>query len=659
MRALVRGAWAERWSLLLAAVVVGVATLLASAVPVAIGRTADDAVRDAVTRAGTDATVVVNAPFEEEDPSQRLRVSRTAAILDQDASLARFQLGPALAAAFRPPVPALRSTLLQVTGGGPGRTFRLAYVGGARVAWVAGGPPAAAVPAAAAGDVVPPDSGPWPVQVALSQPVAAALGVGPGDRVPVRDPRGQALDVRVSGVFRPLDAADPGWGTAPLLAGGATTAGLLSADSVPDARLALNPDEVTPTVTFTPEPSRLRSRDAEPFAAAIVALKASSGTEEASFFRWQSGLDGVLRDAQARIVAATAQADVLLVGLVVSAALMLLLAADLLVRRRTPVLATLRERGASLPQLGAGLVGESAVVALVGAAAGRAAGLWTVPVLVVAVLATPGFGLWAAARATPARRVPANRTARRSAARTRQLRRAAGELAVVLLAVGAFAALVQRGAQGVLPAAAPTLGAVVGALVVLRLLPAGVAFGLARALRSPRSLPVLGAARAAATSTRALPLLVLVVPTALLAVALAVRGTEGDRPLEEGLRRLASVSAVVLLVLAALGVVLAAATTAPARAVTLARLRTLGLRPRDARLVAAGELLPPVLAGAIAGTALGVLLAHLAVARVVGHAVTVPWTAALPIPLLALTATLVVATESRGRLAQTLRAGTA
>ena len=64
-----------------------------------------------------------------------------------------------------------------------------------------------------------------------------------------------------------------------------------------------------------------------------------------------------------------------------------------------------------------------------------------------------------------------------------------------------------------------------------------------------------------------------------------------------------------LLALGLLGFALGAAAGAPERWQTLTRLRTLGLRPRDARRVAAGELLPPVLLAAVGGPLLGVLLA--------------------------------------------------
>jgi putative ABC transport system permease protein len=148
---------------------------------------------------------------------------------------------------------------------------------------------------------------------------------------------------------------------------------------------------------------------------------------------------------------------------------------------------------------------------------------------VCAIAAGPAFGTLTAARATRDRRTPANRSARRWAQRTAQLRRAAVDVAVLAAAAGAVVALRQRGISSggdtALPASAPTLGVVAGTLVLLRLMPAGTGLALRQSLRSRRPLAVFGAARAAATSTRALPLLVLTTTTALAAFAVTLDTT--------------------------------------------------------------------------------------------------------------------------------------
>ncbi|WP_214417232.1 FtsX-like permease family protein, partial [Sphaerisporangium fuscum] len=843
----IRGrALADAGPLLLAAAVVAVVTLLAGAVPPLTRATADAAVQDAVRRAGGDADLQVHARLERDDgPNRgRVRAPRLAEDVDDFRDRATDALAPGLRATLRPPVAIVTGPVLKVTDGSVLRNFQLTYLadahGGPRVTWIAGGPPRSAVPEADGHVEVPYEGPPWPVQVALSEADAEALGVRPGAHLPLADDRGNVKKVQLSGIFRPTDSADPAWRPAPWLlrpvsgadgVGTTRLAGLLSRESLPDARLAFEQDQLQRTVRFTPDPGTLTSDSAQAIAAALVTLKATSGSSGAldGSLKWETRLDALLWNVRTQIAAASAQASVLLTGVLAVAVLVLLLAADLLVRRRAPALAAARQRGAALPDIGAELLLESAAVALSAAAAGlalaRAAAPgadwgWVLPVVLAAAVAGPVYGTLAAARATRDRRVPANRSARRWAGRTARLRRATLEAAVVIAAVAAFVVLYQRGilpaaapgdaagpdGGGVLPASAPALGVLAGALVLLRLLPAGTHLALKRALRSRRPLAVFGAARAAATSARVLPLLVLVTSAALASSALTLAATAGQgledgawrtvgadarldvvpaaaastpalarriaaapgvrqavaaqitdgarvvadslvaaprlviveaaafrrllastplpdapqlsrlaatghgdvpalvrssggdlrpgmrlqllrdgapairltavgtapavgdagdvvlvdaaavaaagmravpntvwvtgpgaaravsagdvaatavlradvlgarrtAPLTAGLLRLAWASALTLLILGLLGLALGAAASAPERWQTLTRLRTLGLRPRDARWVAAGELLPPVVVAAVAGPLLGVLVARLA-----------------------------------------------
>ena len=899
----IRGrAWADRGPLLLAALVVALATLLASAVPQAIRNTADDAVKDAVVRGGEQAAIVVTAPFDREGTNldgSRIRPSRTVEIVNDSAQQAHSELVPGLAVALRAPLIAVTSAPLAVSGHGPGRTMQLAYVsggGGGQVDWIDGGPPQASVPADQARTAVRADSQVWPVQVGLSAKTAAQLDARTGDQIQGLDNGNKEIDLRVSGIYRPRDANDPVWQGAPELlnpvvgADGTGTrielAGLLSADSLPDGRLALPEDQMIGTITFIPEPSRLRWDNAQALATEVLKLKASSGSFGLgdTSFKWDSRLDTVLQGARTQIAAAVAQASVLLIGLTATAALVLLLAADLLVRRRATVLANVRMRGASLAGIGGELLIEAAAVTLAGGALGLLLGralfggyawAWLLPVLLAALLGGPVLGTLEAARATSGRQAPANRSARRSALRTEQLRRATLEFAVALATAGAFTALHQRGivptgpdqgSANVLPALAPTLGAAAGALLLLRLLPFAARLALTRATRSRGSLALFAAARAAATAARPLPFVILIMSSALLTFALAVSTTESEgqsegswravgadarlvttpsaavatiarrvaaadgvdqavaahvadtvmlrsgasvlyvhlvvvdpvafgrllaerplptahldlletktstgepvpallrsadgipvgklmsmlwgdaqidvttigtapaigiddsenlmvvnaatfaaagaeavpntvwatgpqagralaeaagpgaditrradvlaarrgSPLAAGLLHLALVSIGVLLLWALLAVVLGAAASAPSRGETLARLRTMGLRPGEARRVAAGELLPPVAIGALGGLALGVLLAHATLGRLALRLITgqradpalvVPWVSAVPVLLLVLAVGVVVAVESslrrRERLGEVLRAGNA
>ncbi|MEO3888440.1 FtsX-like permease family protein [Nonomuraea sp. B5E05] len=685
---------ADAGPLLLAAVVVAAITLLAGAVPPLLSATADAAVRDAVRRNGGDLQVHSRMEVDDGPNGSRVRHPRLAEGVDDFRVRATDELGPGLRAALHPPVATVISPTLKITDGSVLRTFQLAYVardGGPDVTWIAGGPPR---PTASATAAVPYDAPPWPVQVGLSEADAAALQLRPGARLPLADDQGNVKKVQVSGIFRPRDSRDPAWRLLPSLlspvAGAGGTgftrfAGLLSRDSLPDARLAFGRDELRRTVWFTPDPARLTWAVVPSVVAKVVALKAASGSSGArdGSLKWEARLDGVLRTVSSQVDAASAQASVLLVALLAVAVLVLLLAADLLVHRRAPALAAARQRGMSLPVTGGELLLESAVMALLAAAAGLglaravAPGVsweWIAPVVVTAVAAGPAFGTLTAARATRDRRLPANRSARRWVRNTVRLRRAALETGVLAAASGAIVALYQRGiGGGVLPASAPALCALAGALMLARALPLAMRFVLERLLRSSRPLAVFGAARAAAASARVLPLLVLVTSVTLASYALTFAAAVGhgtaDGPLASGLLRLAWVSAVTLPVLGLLGLAFGTAAGAPERWQTLTRLRTLGLRPREARWVAAGELLPPVVVAAVGGPLLGVALARLtfgslALRLLTGAdpALALPWWGLGLVAVVFLVAVAVVvpvesALRRRQRLSEVLRAG--
>jgi putative ABC transport system permease protein len=142
-------------------------------------------------------------------------------------------------------------------------------------------------------------------------------------------------------------------------------------------------------------------------------------------------------------------------------------------------------------------------------------------------------------------------------------------------------------------------------------------------------------------------------------------------PLNAGMAALELAAAGTLLALGLLGFALSAAASAPERWVTLARLRTLGLRPRDTHRVAAAELLPPVLVAAVCGPLLGLLLVKLTFGALALRTLTgqraepgtaVPWwliavaAVAMLGTLLAVVAAEAAVRRSR-RLGDVLRAG--
>jgi putative ABC transport system permease protein len=550
----IRGrARADFGPLLLVALVVAAVSLLAAAVPPLMRATADDAARAAVRDNPDESAVRVDARWEDDygPNGGRVRDPNLADDVDSLGERAADTLDPELSALLRPPVTTATSISLMIADGSVQRHFQVDYLrsgpDGPKVTWVAGRAPAAT--RAGNPEIVQFVGPPWEMQVGVSEAEAAQLKVRPGDHLPVKDELRTPYNVKVSGIFRPADPADPAWKQLPSLlkpvagldgAGATRFGGLLSADSLPDARLAFQQDQFRRTVWFAAEPDRLTWQSAQQLAATVAQLKArsASSAERDTSLKWQTELDLVLREVKARVDAAEAQASVLLIAVLAGAGLVLLLAADLLVRRRSAALIAARRRGASLPSLATELLLESVAVTLPAAAlgiglalalAGGAAIGWAVPVAACAILAGPAFGTVAAARGTRDRRAPANRAARRFAERTAQLRRAALDVAVVLFAAGAVVALRQRGVgDSALPATAPALGVLAGAVLLLRLMPAGTGFALRRSLRSRRPLAVFGAAQANATAARALPLLVLTTTVALASFAVTLAATTSN-----------------------------------------------------------------------------------------------------------------------------------
>ena len=164
---------------------------------------------------------------------------------------------------------------------------------------------------------------------------------------------------------------------------------------------------------------------------------------------------------------------------------------------------------------------------------GDAAWAWALPVSVVAALASPVLGVLLAARSTDVRRVPANRTARRTADRARQARRYLLEAVVVAIAALTFVALRQRGVtdgdggSGDLTAASgPVWWAVAGTLLVLRAFPPLTRLLLRRSRGSTGVVRFFTGARLAQTGARLLPLLVVTVTVAQLTLGVALTVTE-------------------------------------------------------------------------------------------------------------------------------------
>lgn len=537
-------------------VLVGLVVALTAALVTAVGpltdRTADRAIAATVRDAGPRGTVTATLPEAYVDPRERTRVPSSVTEVEQATTSARTVLPEDLAAVLRPGVASLTTPSLHLLDAGPGRYLRLAFVdtpdGPLEVTYTSGGPPEASVGPARADITLPADAGPWPVQVALSEEAARLLDLGPGDRISAEDEQKRSFRIRISGVYRAVDPTDDGWQVASELlqptqgvsegAQRTSAAALVSAEALPDLRLAVPSDELRHRVTFTPLPEALGWRAVPDLRRSVVSLETSAGMAR-SQVTWDSLFDEVLREGRSQVDSARGQAQVLLVGMLAGALLVLVLAAQLLVRRRSGPVVVARERGASLVGLGSELLVESLGVAVVGTGLGVGATRLLVgdadPTaavlpLVVAAVAAPVLGVIAATRATAARRAPANRSARRALARGRQALRLAVEGVVLAAAVFAVVALRERGVVGgdVTAATAVTWVVVAACLLLLRLLPLGVRLALRATRRSVGEVGFLAAARLGETGARALPLLVVVVAVAQLTVGVALAATERE-----------------------------------------------------------------------------------------------------------------------------------
>ena len=449
-----------------------------------------------------------------------------------------------LAEVLQPGVTTVTTTPLNLVDAGPGRYLQLAFVdtadGAPDVSYTRG-----AAPRAARGGRSP------SVQVAVSEAAAQALDLQVGDRVPARDEHGRSVVVAISGTFVPDDAGDEAWEVVPqLLEPTSSTsedeprtaaAALVSDESLADLRFALPGDALRRRVVFAPEPAAVTWARSQALERTVAALQsgAGSGLGETS---WDSLLGTVLRDGRAQVSAARGQAQVLLVGLLTCSLLVLVLAGQLLVRRRTGSLTGARERGASLPGIAAELVTESMLVTVLGAATGLvvvrlATGsvgwTWSVPVLLVAAVTPAVLGVAVAEGTTT--RVPANRSARRARAKVAQLRRLGLELVVVAAAVLSGVALRQRGVVGddggggdLTAASAVTWVAVAGAVVLVRLAPPALRWVLRRTRRATGGVPLFVAARLVRSGARLLPVVVVVVAVSGTTFAAAFAATLRD-----------------------------------------------------------------------------------------------------------------------------------
>ncbi|MBF0688917.1 MAG: hypothetical protein IR158_14265 [Cellulomonas sp.] len=532
-----------------------VTLVLTLGVPRLLERTADEAVRQTIRAAGTDADLIAVPP-----PVIDLSEGPV-----DDAYTAAQWLESQFGDATEETVVTVRSG--HVVADSPAGLFALELVHVATpgspspVRWVAGTAPSPALPDAdeaadaegeaadAQGEAAGEDDGAAPdvptpatVEVGLSTATAAALDITLADGPYTIDRRTDSRfdHVVITGLYEPVDAQDQVWVGQPGLLGPITspsttktalhTAAYVPVESVDDMVEVAGRGKVGGTARAAVRTEGMSLGDAHALTSEVMSFAARTG-------QLSSGLPQVVAAFDARMSAARAQASLVVAGVASTAALCLVLAASLLVARRRPFLVAERARGASIASIltrallesvpvvvGVGVIATGAVLALLYDQPGSA--LLAVSVGVVAALAPAVLAAREAAQAWTGRRVPADRRVRAAQRARRGVRRLVAEALVVLLAV---AAVVSVRGRGLIPlgsgevdpllAAAPVLLASAAALVVVRVSPAVVRAAGRWVTRSRGLAAPLAVARAHGATTAVVPLLTVTVAVALVVMS--------------------------------------------------------------------------------------------------------------------------------------------
>jgi putative ABC transport system permease protein len=373
------------------------------------------------------------------------------------------------------------------------------------------------------------------VEAAVTEATAKALRLKVGSTIAVPTRGERPLTVRITGIVAPKlpegaywsserllrtpslvakPAQDPlyYWIAALLLPPDAAPA-LLATTGVPEPYWRIAPDASRLTAL---DVDRLRSRVASlENGPELLKLRALAGPAATL----TTGLDDVLTGYDAMRSAISPVVTVAAVGIGAVAAVVLLMTGGLLAARRHSELALLRSRGGSLRGIGGRLLAETAVTTVPAAALG----------LLLAVAAVGGVRLWPAVIGAAAVAVlvcvalPLGTTLRHRrpllhGARDDMMtarpsrRRTVAELTLLVLAVGAVAALRRRGtaADGgtdLLVSAAPVLVGLIAALVLARLYPLPLRLASRSVARLRGAVGFLSLARAGRASASGAPAL--------------------------------------------------------------------------------------------------------------------------------------------------------
>jgi putative ABC transport system permease protein len=399
------------------------------------------------------------------------------------------------------------------------------------------------------------------IEVVVSRQTARAFGLHPGSKVPIVGPQvatsgklsGITLDV--TGIVAPRNPGSSFWKADPT----ALTPDLVKPLSAPPfwvTEVLAGPGEIDAVQTdFGPQGlnmqwelpldvAAINGDQAQPLYDTLAKLSGQTPTLTQDVAPVGSALtvtNGLLQPLSAFV--STAQAvDTLLwllyVSLAVAGAVTLLLAARMVVMRRSGELTMRRARGASMTQIAWTMARGAAIACVPAAAVGVALGVllvpgpapaggWWVPAgtVVVAIFAPAAVAVWQ-------QRLPRHRA--RDRRRRRDRTRVVVEATACLAAIAGIIVFRQQGTASastgagtgvdLYTSAAPVLIAIPAVIVVLRLYPLLLRGLLRGSARGSGATAFLGLARAARTAlTPALPAFALVLALTVAAFAGMVR----------------------------------------------------------------------------------------------------------------------------------------
>ncbi|GAB2957385.1 hypothetical protein GCM10027280_52680 [Micromonospora polyrhachis] len=503
-----RRVWAFRGHYLLVAVLAMAVALLVTSVPRIANRLTDQGLREQIaaqTPTSRDITYTMAMPMRGQEGPERLAVLRN----QMPPELSRL-VGEEWFTAQTPP-----SVVARLDPDSKGFWTELALRASSGIE--------------AAATIVDgrwPDTNPvsgTPVEVAMAESTAAELGMRVGHRLRTDKAGVPSLDLRIVGLFRPIDPGNGVWDSLPPALRAVPPPG----DGQPHTAVVVTNFvrlealmNVLPTSfewRYRVDPARFDATRTETLVDALARLDRSLPGD----LKVTQGVDRMLREFLAALVSARTVLVIISAGVLATLAGLIGLSAGLIVRRRREEFGLLRARGGGWRSVAGRSLTEALLVVPLAMALGWAVGL-AVPGRASGTVWSVALGAVLITAAVPL----AVGLSRPSHVQRRQTRGPAGltrrlttEISVLVLAVLGTVLLYRRGltsgAIDPLLVSVPVLLAVAVALVVLRLYPwpvrlfgrlsargrGTVAFlGLARAGRSVASTPLVVVILAVATT---------------------------------------------------------------------------------------------------------------------------------------------------------------